>query len=48
MKPEHWQQLDKLFHAALEPPVEREAFLDGECVGDPSCAEKSSAGFAQR
>ena len=29
MKPEHWQQLDELFHSALERESgERAAFLD--------------------
>jgi eukaryotic-like serine/threonine-protein kinase len=37
MKPERWQQLDKLFHAALErEPEERAAFLDEACAGDES------------
>ena len=35
MKPEHWQQLDKLFHAAMErAPEERAAFLYEACAGD--------------
>ena len=35
MKPERWQQLDKLFHSALErEPEERTAFLDQACAGD--------------
>src|SRR5437773_1196856 len=35
MKPEHWQQIDKLFHSALErAPKERAAFLDQACAGD--------------
>src|SRR5438876_9124414 len=35
MKPERWQQLDKLFHAALErQPEGRAAFLDEACAGD--------------
>jgi serine/threonine-protein kinase len=37
MKPEHWQQVDKLFHAALErAPEERLAFLAEACAGDES------------
>jgi serine/threonine protein kinase len=37
MKPERWQQLDKLFHAALErEPAERSAFLDQACASDQS------------
>src|SRR5712691_9302911 len=35
MKPARWQQLDELFHAALErAPEERAAFLDEACAGD--------------
>src|SRR5438876_293071 len=35
MKPERWQQLDKLFHSAIErAPEERAAFLDEACAGD--------------
>jgi serine/threonine-protein kinase len=35
MKPEQWQQLDKLFHSALEhEPGERAAFLGDACAGD--------------
>jgi hypothetical protein len=37
MKPERWQQLNQLFHAALERAAgERAAFLDGACNGDES------------
>ena len=37
MNPERWQQLDKLFHAALErAPDERAAFLDEACADDDS------------
>ena len=37
MKPERWQQLDQLFHSALErEPPERGAFLDEACGGDES------------
>lgn len=37
MKPERWQQLDQLFHSALErAPAERGAFLDEACAGDHS------------
>jgi hypothetical protein len=37
MKSELWQQLDTLFHAALERvPEERAAFLDEACAGDDS------------
>jgi eukaryotic-like serine/threonine-protein kinase len=35
MKPERWQQLDELFHSALErEPEERAAFLDKVCTDD--------------
>ncbi len=35
MTPERWQQIDKLFHAALERESgERAAFLAEACVGD--------------
>ena len=44
MKPERWQQLDELFHAALErEPGERAAFLDHACVGDESLREQVEA-----
>jgi serine/threonine protein kinase len=37
MKPEGWQQLDKLFHSALERRAEeRAAFLKEVCAGDES------------
>jgi serine/threonine protein kinase len=37
MKPERWQQLDHLFHSALERgPAERSAFLDESCAGNES------------
>ncbi len=35
MKPEHWRQIEPLYHAALEhAPDERSAFLDEACDGD--------------
>ena len=35
MKPERWQQLDRLFHSALQrEPGERSALLDKECAGN--------------
>ena len=44
MKPESWQQLDKLFHAALErAPEERAAFLDEACDGDESLRQQVEA-----
>jgi len=37
MKSEHWQQLDRLFHSALErEPAQRKEFLDQACAGDAS------------
>ena len=44
MNPERWQQLDDLFHAALErAPEERAAFLDEACAGDESLRYKVEA-----
>jgi hypothetical protein len=35
MIPERWQEVERLFHLALErPPLERDAFLDDSCAGD--------------
>ncbi len=35
MKPERWQRIEQLYHAALEHDAnERTAFLDAACVGD--------------
>ena len=35
MTPERWQQIEKLYHAALEcKPSQRSAFLDQACQGD--------------
>src|SRR5260370_25670990 len=35
MQPERWQQIDQLFHSALEhEPTERAVFLAQECAGD--------------
>ncbi len=37
MRPDRWQQIDALFHAAAErAPHEREAFLDEACAGNDS------------
>ena len=37
MKAEDWQQVDKLFQAAVElEPARRAAFLDSACAGDPA------------
>lgn len=44
MNPERWQQLRKLFQAAIEQdPARRAAFLDGACVGDPALREEVEA-----
>ena len=44
MKPERWQQLDKLFHSALERElVERAAFLADACAGDESLRKEVEA-----
>ncbi len=41
MKPERWQRITAVFHAALErPPAERDAFLDEACAGDPAVREE--------
>jgi eukaryotic-like serine/threonine-protein kinase len=44
MKAEHWRQLDKLFHLALERnPAERAAFLDQACGKDESLRKQVEA-----
>jgi len=44
MKPERWQQLDQLFHSALErEPGERAAFLDKACGGVESLRKQVEA-----
>ena len=44
MKPERWQQLDKLFQGALErEPDERSAFLDKACDGDEGLSRQVQA-----
>lgn len=44
MKPEHWRQLDELFHSALErEPGERAAFLDDACARDESLRKQVEA-----
>ena len=44
MKPERWQQLDELFHAALQhEPEERAAFLDEGCAGDEALRRQVEA-----
>jgi hypothetical protein len=35
MEPDRWEQIERLYHAALErEPDAREAFLDEACAGD--------------
>ncbi len=44
MKPERWQQIDKLLEAALErEESQRAAFLEEACVGDEALREKVEA-----
>ncbi len=44
MKPEHWQQLDTLFHSALQRDRgERAVFLDEACGGDKSLRKQVEA-----
>lgn len=41
MTPEHWQQIDELFHRALERgPAERAAFLAEACAGDEALSRE--------
>ena len=44
MTPERWQQIERLYHAALERPVtERAAYLGEQCAGDDTlCREVES------
>jgi predicted unusual protein kinase regulating ubiquinone biosynthesis (AarF/ABC1/UbiB family) len=44
MKPERWQQIDKLFHSLLGlEPDKRAAFLAEACAGDESLRERVEA-----
>jgi len=44
MNPERWQELDNLFHSALQrEPGERAPFLDGACGGDDSLRKQVEA-----
>src|SRR5437660_3583165 len=44
MDPEHWQQIKILLHPALElAPVERPAFLDEACAGNPALRSQLEA-----
>src|SRR5438132_636531 len=37
MSPEHWQQIDRIFHAVLQrDPSQRSAFIAESCAGDPA------------
>ena len=41
MTPERWQQIDHLFHSALEREfAERDAFLAQACIGDESLRQE--------
>jgi serine/threonine-protein kinase len=58
MKPERWQELENLFHSALQrEPGERDAFLDEACGADESlrqeiagllAAHEAAGGFIER
>jgi serine/threonine protein kinase/Tol biopolymer transport system component len=42
--PRRWQQIERLFHDALErPPAERAAFLEQSCAGDESLRREVNA-----
>ena len=44
MKPERWQQVDNLFHLALErKPMERDALLEQACAGDDALRKEVEA-----
>jgi serine/threonine protein kinase/formylglycine-generating enzyme required for sulfatase activity/dienelactone hydrolase len=44
MKPESWNQIEKIYHAALErPPQERAVFLDEACTGDEELRREVAA-----
>jgi eukaryotic-like serine/threonine-protein kinase len=44
MTSQHWQDLDRLFHSALErPPEERAGFLAEACGTDESVRQKVEA-----
>ena len=44
MTPERWQQVDEVFHSALErEPVQRAAFLDQACAGDEELRKEVEA-----
>src|SRR5262245_17524314 len=44
MKPEQWEQIERLYHSALErEPGERESFLDRACAGDDELRREISS-----
>jgi eukaryotic-like serine/threonine-protein kinase len=44
MKPERWQEIEELFHSALQrEPGERAAFLNEACIGDPELGRQVQA-----
>ena len=49
MTPERWQEVKRLFDAALErPPAERREFLDEACRDDPGLdTEVTALGFQE-
>jgi len=48
MKPERWQKVDEIFHAALRcQPEERKAFIDKACQGDEELRRELESLLAQ-
>ncbi len=48
MKPERWQQIEKLYHAALEREAgDRARFLAEACAGDPALRDEVESLLAQ-
>ncbi|MBZ5516457.1 MAG: protein kinase [Acidobacteriia bacterium] len=48
MKPERWQEIERVFHAALErEPHQRPAFLDEACAGDQALRREIDSLLAQ-
>ena len=44
MQPEHWRQIEDIFHAALErEPTDRQAYLDTACGGDETLRREVEA-----
>ena len=49
MKPERWQQISQLYHAALaRDGEERTAFLEDACAGDESLRQEVDSLFAHQ